>query len=247
VRKLIQFQTWLSICFDRLLPPAFRVDGNRDFLDSVVPENVRPGTVVYDVGGGKNPVISPQRKARLGLRVVGVDIDAAELADAPAGSYDQTACADITRYQGAGDADLVICQALLEHVRDTEGAFRAISSILKPGGRALVFVPSRNAVYARLNLLLPEAWKRWILFSIFPSMERDHGFPAFYNQCTPAGFSRLSSLHQLETENRRLYFQSDYFRFFFPLHALWRLWTLLFRLIGGPAAAETFTLVLRKQ
>jgi 2-polyprenyl-6-hydroxyphenyl methylase/3-demethylubiquinone-9 3-methyltransferase len=141
----------------------------------------------------------------------------------------------------------VICQALLEHVRDTGGAFRAISSILKPGGRAILFVPSRNAVFARLNLLLPETWKRRILFSIFPEMQRDHGFPAFYHQCTPAGFARLSGQYGLVTEDRRLYFQSDYFRFCFPLHAVWRIWTLLFRLVAGPAAAETFTLVLRKK
>jgi len=247
VRKLIRFQFWLSYIFDRLLPAAFRIDGNREFLESVVPENVREGVVVYDVGGGKNPVISPDRKAKLGVRVIGLDIDAAELAAAPAGSYDQIEPADISAYRGSGDGDLIICQALLEHVRDTDAAFGAISSILKPGGRALVFVPSRNAVYARLNLVLPDRLKQWVLFNIFPEMTRDHGFPAFYKQCTPAGFESISRKHQLITEDRRLYFQSDYFRFFFPLHAIWRIWTMLFRLIAGAAAAETFTLVLRKQ
>lgn len=247
MRKLIRFQIWLSYVLDRLLPAAFRIDGNREFLESVVPQNVRRGAVVYDVGGGKNPVISPARKAELGVRVIGLDIDAAELAAAPAGSYDQTAPADISVYRGPGNGDLVICQALLEHVRDTDGAFGAISSILKPGGHALIFVPSRNAAYARLNLLLPERLKRWVLFTIFPEMLRDHGFPAFYNQCTPAGFERISRQHQLITEDRRLYFQSDYFRFFFPLHAIWRIWTMFFRLIAGAAAAETFTLVLRKE
>ena len=247
MRKLIRSQIRLSSWFDRLLPRAVRVDGNREFLESVVPTNIPAGALVYDLGGGKNPVIRPEEKMRLGLRVIGVDVDRGELAAAPAGSYDQIACADITAYQGSGDGDLVICQAVFEHVRDTEGAFRAISTILKPGGRALVFVPSRNAVYARLNLLLPQALKRRILFSIFPEMQPDHGFPAFYKQCTPAGFARLSRTYRFVIEDRRLYYQSDYFRFCFPLHALWRLWTLLFRWLAGPAAAETFTLVMRKQ
>jgi SAM-dependent methyltransferase len=246
VRTLIRFQTWLSQCFDRLLPRELRVDGNRDFLDAVVPQNINAGDVVYDVGGGKNPVISPDRKAALGIRVVGVDIDGAELAAAPDGAYDRTAAADITTYQGSGDADLVICQALLEHVRDTDGALRAIASILKPGGRALIFVPSRNAVYARLNLLLPEELKRRILFTVLPHTRRDQGFPAFYDRCTPAGFDGMSRRHGLTTDDRRIYFHSDYFRFFFPLHAVWRVWTLLFRSIAGAQAAETFTLVLRK-
>ena len=99
--------------------------------------------------------------------MVGLDIDGKELSAAPDGLYDRTAAADITKYRGQGDADLVICQALLEHVHDTGRALEAIASILKPGGRALIFVPSRNAVYARLNLLLPENLKRRILFAFF--------------------------------------------------------------------------------
>ncbi len=246
-RRFVDYQAKLSLRFDGLLPEGFRLDGNREFLDTLVPAFVQPRTVVYDVGGGKNPVVAPQRKAELGLRVIGLDIDGEELASAPAGAYDQTVCADISAYRGSGDGDLVICQALLEHVRDTGATLRAISSLLKPGGRALIFVPSRNAVYARLNLLLPEALKRKILFAVFPNMRRDHGFPAFYDRCTPAEFVGMAAQHSLVTEDCRLYFQSDYFRFCFPLHAAWRLWVLLFRLFAGRQAAETFTLILRKQ
>ena len=84
-------------------------------------------------------------KERLGLRGTGLDIDADELARAPAGTYDETICADITEYEGKGQADLVICQAVLEHVANTEQALRSIASCLKRGGVALLFVPSRNA------------------------------------------------------------------------------------------------------
>jgi SAM-dependent methyltransferase len=245
-RRLIDLQTRLTGRFDRLLPEDFRIDGNREFLDAVVPEYLKAGAVVYDVGGGKNPVVGCERKAALGLRVVGLDIDGEELSRATEGLYDRTVAADITIYKGEADADLVICQALLEHVRDTGGALRAIASILKPGGRALIFVPSRNAVYARLNLLLPEDLKRKILFAIFPEMRRDHGFRAFYNRCTPAAFSRMARACGMAVEQERVYFHSDYFRFFFPLHAVWRVWTMLFRRIAGSQAAETFTLVLRK-
>jgi SAM-dependent methyltransferase len=246
-RRFIDFQTRLSGRFDHLLPEEFRIDGNREFLDKLVPAFVPPRAVVYDVGGGKNPVVAFQRKSELGLRVIGLDIDGGELAAAPVGSYDETVCADITGYQGQGDGDLVICQALLEHVCDSGAALRAISSILKPGGRALIFVPSRNAVYARVNLLLPEALKRKILFAVFPETRRDHGFRAFYDRCTPVGFAGMAVQHGLLTEHCQPYFQSSYFRFCFPLHAAWRLWMLLFRLFAGRQAAETFTVILRKQ
>jgi hypothetical protein len=66
VRTLIRFQTWLSLCFDRLLPRDLLTDGNREFLDTLVPANLLRGAVVYDVGGGKNPVITSGQKAALG-------------------------------------------------------------------------------------------------------------------------------------------------------------------------------------
>ncbi len=185
LRKLIDWQVRLTRRFDRLLPAEFHVDCDRDFLDDLLPRYLQPGALLYDVGGGKNPAIGRQLKAELGLRTVGLDIDSAELAAAPPGHYDETVCADIACYRGRGDADLVICQYLLEHVRDTDRAIAVISGILKPGGRALIYVPSRNAVYARMNLILPEGMKRRILFGVFPKTRGDHGFPAYYDWCIP--------------------------------------------------------------
>ena len=246
-RKLIAGQIRLTRKFDVLLPGQYLIDGNADFIDNLVPEYTLPGAVVYDVGGGKNPLIDAQRKAQLGLKIIGLDIDAGELAAAPPGRYNHTICADIVSYRGARDADLVICQALLEHVLDTGKALEAIASILKPGGQALLFVPSRNAVYARINLILPQKLKERILFGIYPHMRRSQGFPAHYDRCTPAALEALALRKGLRAVERRVYFQSDYFRFCFPIHALWRLWALLIRSLTGDQAAETFSLVLRKE
>ncbi len=246
LRRAIDWQKSCSEWLDRRLPDVLQLDGNRDFLDRLVGEYLTSGLRAYDVGGGKNPVISGELKSRLGLHVVGLDVSRTELEAAPPGAYDELISVDIARHTGGGDGDLVICQALLEHVEDPDGAIRAIASILKPGGRALLFVPSRNAVFARLNLLLPQALKRLLLFAVFPEMGRDHGFPAYYRCCTPAGMRRLGELYGLVCERELLYYRSDYFRFCFPLHAIWRLWVALFRTLSPGSAAETFTLVLRK-
>jgi SAM-dependent methyltransferase len=246
-RRLVAAQIRWSAWLDSCLPLSFQIDGNRDFLDHLVPQYLKSGSLVYDVGGGKNPAVSVEWKRQLCLRITGIDIDGTELAAAPAGSYDAVICVDIAAHRGQADGDLVICQALLEHVPDTEQALEAIASLLKPGGRALLFVPCRNAVYARLNLLLPERFKRLLLFSIFPEMSRDHGFRAYYDQCTPRSIETSAKRYGLTVERRFAYFRSDYFRFFFPAHLAWRAWIVLFRSIAGDRAAETFTMVLRKE
>lgn len=249
IRLLYRFtrhQQNLSRRFDGLLPREYQVDGNRDFVENWIEPYLSPGAVVYDIGGGKNPLVGIERKRRLELRIVGLDIDAGELAAAPTGVYDQTICADITRHEGTGDGDLVICQALLEHVSDSGAALRAIASILKPNGTALLFLPSRNAVFARINRLLPEGVKRKLLFTIFPSARRDQGFPAYYDRCTPRDLRALANGSGLTVEICRPYFRSSYFTFFFPLHFAWRLWIFVYRFLAGEQAAETFSLALRK-
>jgi len=246
IRRFINWNIKLSRAFDRLLPADYRIDGNSDFKNSFAPKWLKSDMRVVDIGGGKNPFIAVEKKSSLAIHVTGVDISAQQLERAPAGAYDITLCGDISKTAGSGDADLCICQAVLEHVQDVEAAFVAIASFLKPGGVALIFVPSRNAVFARLNLLLPEWLKRYLLFTIFPQTKRDQGFPSFYHKCTPAGFRSIGICSGLEIQEAKYYYVSSYFSFFAPMYVLWRAWILLFRRVAGEQAAETFCMALKK-
>lgn len=246
LRAFIDWNVRVSMAFDRLLPEVYRVDGNRYFVDSFFRRFLHPQQKVYDMGGGRHPAVPPSLKRQLGLHVVGVDISAQELAGAPEGAYDTTICADITEFSGDESGDVAICQSLLEHVASTDRAFRAISSVLKEGGTALLFAPSRNAVFARLNLLLPESLKRSLLFALYPSARGSQGFRSYYDRCTPIEFERMARTHGLEVVERHLFYCSAYFTFFFPCHVLWRIWIMLFRTLSRERAAETFVYALRR-
>jgi 2-polyprenyl-6-hydroxyphenyl methylase/3-demethylubiquinone-9 3-methyltransferase len=244
--SLITLQRKWSAAFDQLLPCEFLPDGNRRFEDEIVPAHLESGQWIYDFGGGSHPVLSVEHKTRLQAKVLGLDIDPRELEQAPEGAYDLKVVADIATFQGEGVADLVVCRALLEHVRDVEGAFRAIASSLRPGGRALVFVPSRNAWFARINLLLPQGLKRRFLFGIFPESKGSQGFQSYYHRCTPKDFEALAKAAGLNVVARHLYWSSQYFSCFLPLHMIWRGWMLLFRWVAPIQSAETFTLVMER-
>jgi SAM-dependent methyltransferase len=246
LRKLIDAQVYLSRRTERALPAFCHRDGHLEYNDQVVPQYLQPKTCIYDVGGGKRPYLSPDAKRALSVRVVGVDIDPEELASAPTGAYDRTITADIAKVQGDGEADLVICQAVFEHVSDVDGAMHALATILRPGGEALIFVPCRNALFARLNLLLPERVKRAALFSLYPRMSRYQGFPSYYQDCTPSGLSRLARRHRLDVIAVKTYWTSEYFYAFFPAYLVWRAWLILARICGWSDFCETFTLVLQR-
>ena len=247
IRSLIDSQKQLSNKFDQWLPNKYSIDGHQDYGRSIVPKYLKKNLTIYDVGGGKIPYITPEKKNFLNATVIGLDIDKDELSKAPEGSYDETICTDIAKFHGNQDADLLICQAVLEHVKDVEGAFTAMSSILKPGGLALIFVPSKNAVFARLNLILPQEIKKAILSSkLYPKSGDGSGFPAYYNKCTPLEFKKLARSNGFSVVEERYYYMSSYFSIFFPAYLIWRLWILLFHNLFKDQAAETFSLVLEK-
>jgi ubiquinone/menaquinone biosynthesis C-methylase UbiE len=245
-RRLVASQVALSRAFDRLLPESFRIDGSKDFKQRIVPSHLRSGLVVYDIGGGGRPCVDMETKRRLGLKLIGLDIDEEEFAKAPPGLYDHTIVADVTSCQERDVADLVVCKSTLEHVSDTRAALAAMARLLRPGGTLLVFAPSRNALYARLNVLLPERLKRRLLSTFMPGQADHLGFPAKYDHCTPRHFCRSIAGQGLEIKELRPYYISSYFSNLFPLYVLWRAWILAYRAVAREQAAETFALIARK-
>jgi trans-aconitate methyltransferase len=244
--QLVASQVALSRAFDRLLPQSFRVDGSKDFKQRIVPSHLRPGLVIYDIGGGGRPCVDMETKRRLGLTLIGLDIDADEFTKALPGLYDHTIVADVTSYQQEEVADLVVCKSTLEHVSDTGAALAAMARLLRPGGTLLVFAPSRNALYARLNLLLPEHLKRRLLSALMPGQADHLGFPAKYDHCTPRHFCRSIAGQGLEIKELRPYYISSYFSIIFPVYVVWRAWILAYRAVAREQAAETFALIARK-
>jgi SAM-dependent methyltransferase len=189
---LVENQRRLSKAFDQLLPEQYQIDGRYDFTHGVSPRYLGKELIVYDIGGGSAPFVDGNTKQKYGMGVVGLDVDDAEMRAAPAGIYDEIICSDIMSYRGKQEADLVICRCVLEHVDNIDKAFMGIASAMKPGGTALIFVPSRHAWFARLNKLLPDLVRTRLLYSIYPHMATGHsGFRPMYHKCytktIPAG------------------------------------------------------------
>lgn len=245
-RTAIDANVKLSRALDSILPARVREDGNKTFTSEFLPRAVKIGSTVYDLGGGSRPFVTLEDKKRLGLTVVGLDVDAEELAAAPPGIYDYKIVADLCTFEGSGDADVVICQATLEHVPDTAGAMRALATTVKPGGRIFIFAPCRNALFARLNLALPQRIKKCALYALFPKKAQGHdGFKAYYDRCTPREIEVLAAANGLEIEECRLFWISSYFTVFTPAFLAWRAWQGMSYLVIGENAAETFVYVLK--
>lgn len=243
---LINSQRALSDLLDSKLPSHFRVDGHQQYRAEFAPQYFRRGIEVWDIGGGKCPLIDAATKNRLSIHYVGLDISSSELSSAPPGIYDETFVADISDFTGRKTADLIVCQAVLEHVPDAYAALGSFTTILKPGGIAAIFVPARNALSARLNLMIPERVKQKLLSTFWPELDGRQGYRAYYNRCTAPAFHVMASQYGLELLQECFFHQCGYFRIMFPAHLLWRLWILLGYRLDRALWAESFSMALRE-
>ena len=250
-RRFINWNKRMSEAFDRwTIPAKWRIDGLQDYRERIVPPLLQHAKVVHDVGGGKLPFVGSVTAKSEGQVVIGFDIDEDELKRAPKGIYDSWVVGDIggkKLEKPTRKADLVICQVVLEHVKDNEQSIKNIVEHTKRGGTISLFVPSRNAAFARINALLPQRLKERVLFGIFPETRHAQGFPAYYHLCTAAKMRQLLEKNSCEIVEQRHYYQGHYFSFFLPLHAMWRIYQLVAYSITKDAAADFYCLVAVKK
>ena len=246
VSGFIKFNQRLSLAFDKLLPRSMTVFGTTDFHASLLPKYIEPDWMVYDIGGGKRPFITKDWKSRDNITQIGIDIDESELKKAPDGDYDHIMVEDITSYRGKGDGDAVVSRSTLEHVKHTKPALKGMASTLKPGGIIIAFAPCRNALFAKLNLIIPEKPKHKLLAAIYGEQAKVMGFKAYYDDCSPSRMEKNIKDLGLEIVERRIYWMSNYFMVFAPFHILWRIYQLIMRKAGMDDLCEGFAYVLRK-
>lgn len=245
-RRFIDANRRVSRIFNVFCNERFsRTDGSRQF-SAFVEGVIFSGARILDVGGGKHPTISLARKHELGLHVVGLDIDENELSRAPPGSYDSIMVSDAAQFDLDSKADIIVAHAVAEHVNDTRSMWQAIFRNLAPRGRTVQFIPNRNALFARLNLLLPERLKRALLFRIYPSFSNQHGFPAFYHECSPSAVRRALKQEGFTNITITPYYSSDYFTFFFPVHFLQVVLQIALMKAGAVDLCETFIVSAEK-
>ena len=235
---------WERSLVNRVVPGC-AADGTVHFRDQVLPSLLRPGMRVLDVGGGKEPAISPAMKQRYGLDITGLDVSADELAQAPAGSFDRTVVGDVASVSIPGTYDLIFSRAVLEHVADPRAAIANLARVLAPGGTMAHFMPCGNAPFAVLNRMLGNETARRLLFSIFPEKQKGSGFRAFYRDCTPSRLSRICREHGLELDKVIPYYNSDYTSFFAPIYTVETLRQALMCSLRLNDFAESFCIVVR--
>ena len=115
-----------------------------------------PGAVVVDFGCGNGEIIKQMQQINDSARYIGLDVSATAL-EAAGAALDGV---ELHRIEDGGRvplpdgaADFVFSSEVIEHIYDTENAFREMARVLRPGGRLLLTTPYHGLLKNLLILL----------------------------------------------------------------------------------------------
>lgn len=208
----------------------------------------RPDVVnVVDVGAGQAWHFPLHYKQWYGIRLIGLDIDAAEMQ--PNHALDEKVECDVSDRIPLPDAsaDLFMVHSGIEHFPNNERFLENALRVLRPGGFIVAQFPSRYAPFVLANRLLPESVSRRILDKAMGERAKLLGFRAHYDRTDYAAFRSMSrKVGFEEVYHLPGYCSSAYCEFFLPLFALSYMYDALTFTLGIRQLASYNFWVLRK-
>lgn len=228
MRKFIALNVSLSGKFEKV----FSFNSDDAILLRKFCETFGSDIRVADVGGGKKPaknIVGAELPSEITYDGYDISLDELQIAKE---HYSDIFQLDLTDESSTPQKqyDAVICLNTLEHVRDVSSSIQTLSHMVADGGKLYLKLPSRYALFAQLNLLLPNDLKKKILHKVFPHKSGD-GFPAYYDKSTPNRIVEICKENNLQLVEKNLVKWSSYFSFFLPLYVMWRLLTLMQNLL----------------
>jgi SAM-dependent methyltransferase len=217
--KFLKLNIFLSKYFEKIFP----FNSNDKILLFRLLSKLKFQQSIADVGGGKKPAKNIV-EVKINPKIIydGYDISIDELIVARH-HYDGVFELDLTKkqFEMPRQYDIVICLNTLEHVNDVSMSIAALSKMLKNEGKLYLKLPSKHAIFAKLNLLLPNEFKKTLMHKIFPHKVGD-GFKVYYDKSTPKQIIAICEENGLQLVEMNLVKWSSYFSFLFPLYIIWR-------------------------
>lgn len=203
-----------------------RVDGTVAYFNRIQ-ALVRPDMVALDVGCGRGNAAerfeaNPWEKCRL-LRgrcrhVIGIDVS-------PAG-HENTLIDEFRQITGdtwpveTASIDLLMSDAVLEHIEKPDQYFAECNRVLKPGGFLCLRTPNRWSYVSIIASLVPNKFHANVVGYVQKGREAHDVFPTYYRANTKRAIRRLLREHGFSGYVYPHIAEPSYLGFSRPLYAL---------------------------
>jgi 2-polyprenyl-3-methyl-5-hydroxy-6-metoxy-1,4-benzoquinol methylase len=203
-----------------------RVDGTIAFYQRVS-ALVRPEMVALDVGCGRGAVAdrldtNPWESCRVlkgrCKKVIGIDVDRA--------GHGNPLIDEFRPIEGdqwpveSSSIDLLVSDAVLEHVPNPEQFFSECRRVLVPGGVLCIRTPNRWSYVSLVASIVPNKFHGRIVEKVQPGRKSKDVFPTLYRANTVGAIKRLLAAHQFEGCVYRHISEPGYLQFSRPTFAM---------------------------
>jgi 2-polyprenyl-3-methyl-5-hydroxy-6-metoxy-1,4-benzoquinol methylase len=181
-----------------------RVDGTIAFF-SRVQALARPEMVVLDVGCGRGAVaerLETDRWEKCRVlkghcqKVIGIDVSDAGRQNP---LIDEFRKIDGERWPvDSSSIDLLVSDAVLEHIENPDAFFAECERIVKPGGYVCFRTPNRWSYFSLAASLIPNRYHAKVVALVQPGRREIDVFPTYYRANTVRALRRLLRLHHFE-------------------------------------------------
>ncbi|MGJ4943112.1 class I SAM-dependent methyltransferase [Bradyrhizobium sp. HKCCYLS1011] len=203
--------------------------------------------IVLDVGAGQQWHFPKHYKTWYSIKLIGVDIDGAEMADNPL-LDEKIECDAVAQIPiPPGSVDLVMISSGIEHFSDNQRFLNNAFDVLRPGGYLIAQFPGRYAPFAVANRMLPKSASKRLLATAMGETAEHLGFVAHYDRTNYSAFRKMvqasgfKAVYHLPGYN-----SSSYLEFFLPFYMISYLYDSTMHAIGLRDLAAYNLWVLRK-
>jgi SAM-dependent methyltransferase len=203
--------------------------------------------IVLDVGAGKQWHFPQHYKSWYGIKLIGLDIDGAEMQDNLL--LDEKIECDVVEQipVPVESVDLVMISSGIEHFSNNETFLKNAFAALRPGGYLIAQFPGRYAPFAVANRWLPKSTSKKVLATSMGETSEHLGFTAHYDRTNYSAFRKIVQAAGFDVVYHLPgYNSSSYFEFFVPLYLASYLYDSAMHAVGLRDLAAYNLWVLRK-
>jgi SAM-dependent methyltransferase len=203
-----------------------RVDGTVAFF-ARVQSLARPEMVVLDVGCGRGNAAerfesSPWEKIRLlkgrCKHVIGIDVSPAGQENPLINEFRQID--DDSWPVETGSIDLLISDAVLEHIEKPHDFFAECRRVLRPGGYLCLRTPNRWSYVALIATIVPNRFHAKVIDWVQPGRKAKDVFPTYYRANTIRAVRRMLKFYNFSGCVYPHISEPNYFGFSRPLYGV---------------------------
>lgn len=247
LKKFIEINQQICNIIEKILP--YTKPDITELYSKLVAEyaNNKQGSVIVDIGGGRLTPFARYLHPTSKPQLIVIDSNKKELKENLTANKIIVANVNKELPLKPKTMDLIVSRYVFEHLEDLSDFVSNSYNILKGGGYFIHLFSCKFALFAILNQILPNKITKLLLNLLIPDSTYIQGFKTNYDHCYYDAIIDVFTKKGFTIEKVIIsYYQSRYFRFFFPFYIISVIYEIILQNIGLKNLGSYILIIAKK-